>query len=174
MQQPLFCVIGSASAAPAPAAALSLAARMGAAAAALLVVVVGAVDIGVEDQLPGQIVGCGSVGAAGKAAEELDAGLHQGHLCAGADAAAENDVRTLPDEEAHQCAVALPIGGDDLGADELAVFGLVKLELGRAAEVLEHLTVFERNCNFHEKSLLYIIARRLPGCSSPASARPEA
>lgn len=54
------------SVAPAPA--------VGAAAVALVVVVVGAVDVRVEDQLPGQIVGHGGVCIAGKAAEQLDAG----------------------------------------------------------------------------------------------------
>ena len=54
---------------------------VGAAAVALVVVVVGAVDVRVEDQLPGQIVGHGGVCIAGKAAEQLDAGL-SGDACA--------------------------------------------------------------------------------------------
>ena len=59
---------------------------------ALVVVVVGAVDVRVEDQLSGQIVGHSGVCGAGKAAEQLDACLHQRHLRTGADAAAEQDV----------------------------------------------------------------------------------
>ena len=67
---------------------------------AFVVVVVGAVDVRVEDQLPGQIVGHGGVCIAGKAAEQLDAGLHQSHLRPGADAAAEHDVCAMLYEKA--------------------------------------------------------------------------
>ena len=130
------------SVAPAPA--------VGAAAVALVVVVVGAVDVRVEDQLPGQIVGHGGGCIAGKAAEQLDAGLHQRHLRPGADAAAEQDVCAMLYENARQCAMALSIRRDDLGAQELAVFGLIELELCGAAKVLEHLAVFIGDCDFHE------------------------
>ena len=96
------------SVAPAPA--------VGAAAAALVVVVVGAVDVRVEDQLPGQIVGHGGICGTGKAAEQLDAGLHQRHLRTGADAAAEHNICAMLYEKSRQCAVALTIRRDDLGA----------------------------------------------------------
>lgn len=137
------------SVAPAPA--------VGTAAVALVVVVVGAVDVRVEDQLPGQIVGHGGVCIAGKAAEQLDAGLHQRCLRPGADAAAEQDVCAMLYEKARQCAVALTIRRDDLGAQELAVFGLIELELCGAAKVLEHLTVFEWDCDFMRTSPLLLI-----------------
>ena len=52
-------------------------------------------------------------------------------------------------QKAHQCAVALPVGGNDLAGGHLSVFGLVELELCRVAEVLEYHTVFIRNCDFH-------------------------
>lgn len=128
--------------APAPA--------VGAAAAALVVVVVGAVDVRVEDQLSGQIVGHSGVCGAGKAAEQLDACLHQCYLRTGADAAAEHNICAMLYEKARQCAVALTICRDDLGAKELAIFGLIELELCGAAKELEHLTVFEWDCDFHE------------------------
>ncbi len=60
----------------------------------------------VEDQLPGQIVGHGGICGAGKAAEQLDAGLHQRHLRTGADAAAEHNICAMLYEKACQCAVA--------------------------------------------------------------------
>ena len=154
------------SVAPAPA--------VGAAVAALVVVVVGAVDVRVEDQLPGQIVGHGGVCIAGKAAEQLDAGLHQRHLRPGADAAAEQDVCAMLYEKARQCAMALTIRRDDLGAQELAVFGLIELELCGAAKVLEHLTVFEWDCDFHENVSFTACFVQPPGCSLPAFWRPEA
>jgi hypothetical protein len=128
----------------------------------------------VEDQLPGQIVGHGGVCIAGKAAEQLDAGLHQRHLRPGADAAAEQDVCAMLYEKARQCAVALTIRRDDLGAQELAVFGLIELELCGAAKVLEHLTVFERDCDFHENVSFTAGFVQPPGCSLPAFWRPEA
>ena len=141
-------------------------------------VVVGAVDVRVEDQLSGQIVGHSGVCGAGKAAEQLDAGLHQRHLRTGADAAAEQDVCAMLYEKARQCAVALTIRRDDLGAQELAVFGLVfgliELELCGAAKVLKHLTVFERDCDFHENVSFTACFVQPPGCSLPAFWRPEA
>ena len=57
---------------------------VGAAAVALVVVVVGAVDVRVEDQLPGQIVGHGGICGAGKAAEQLGclpASVPPAHRC---------------------------------------------------------------------------------------------
>ena len=124
------------------------------AAMACFVVMVSAVDVRVKNQLAGQIVGHGAVGCAGKAAEQLDASLHQGNLRTGTDAAAEDDVCALLDEEAYQSTMALAVGGNDLGAQELAVFGLVELELGRAAKVMEDLAVFIGNCDFHNASPL--------------------
>ena len=116
---------------------------------ALVVVMVGAVDFGIKDELSGQIVGHGTVGQAGNAAEQLDAGLHQSDLCARADAAAENDLCAVLDEKADQRTVALPVGRDDLAAQDLTVLDLVELELGRAAKVREDHAVFIRNCDFH-------------------------
>ena len=77
-------------------------------------------------------------------------------------------------EKARQCAVALTIRRDDLGAQELAVFGLIELELCGAAKVLEHLTVFERDCDFHENVSFTACFVQPPGCSLPAFWRPEA
>ena len=85
------------SVAPAPA--------VGAAAVAFVVVVVGAVDVRVKDQLPSQVVCHGGVCIAGKAAEQLDAGLHQRHLRPGADAAAEQDVCAM----LYVCSILLSI-----------------------------------------------------------------
>ena len=58
-------------------------------------------------------------------------------------------------QKAHQCAVALPVGGNDLAGRHLSVFDLVELELCRVAEVLEYHTVFIRDCNFHGGCLLF-------------------
>ena len=95
-------------------------------------------------------------------------------LRTGADAAAEHNICAMLYEKARQCAVALTIRRDDLGAQELAVFGLIELELCGAAKVLEHLTVFERDCDFHENVSFTACFVQPPGCSLPAFRRPEA
>ena len=45
--------------------------------------------------------------------------------------------------------MALSIGRNDLAGRKLTVFDVIDLELCRVSEVLEHLTVFVRNCDFH-------------------------
>lgn len=136
-------------------------AGMSAAAVALIVVVVGAVNIRVEDEPACQIVCHSAVGTAGKAAEHLDAGLHQSYLRAGADAAAENNIGTLLYQETDQRTVALPVGGNHLRPEELSVFGLIEFELCTPAKMLEHLTVFKRYCDLHDKFSFVKNARSL-------------
>ena len=135
------------------------------------------------------VVLCGGIGTGAQAAlmqagiqlfgglsgaEQLDAGLHQRCLRTGADAAAEHDICAMLYEKARQCAVALTVRRDDLGAQELAVFGLIELELCGAAKVLEHLTVFEWDCDFHENVSFTADFVQPPGCFLPAFWRPEA
>ena len=141
---------------------------------ALAVVVVVAMGVGVKAELSGQIICYCRVCRAADPAEQLDACLHQCYLRTGADAAAEHDICAMLYEKARQCAVALTIRRDDLGAQELAVFGLIELELCGAAKVLEHLTVFERDCDFHENVSFTACFVQPPGCSLPAFWRPEA
>ena len=108
-----------------------------------------AVDIRVIDELTGQIVCNNSICIAGNTAEQLNTRLCQSRLRTGTNAAAEDDIRTVLYKEAHQCPVALTIGGDHLTAQDLTVFCIVDFELCGVAEVLEHLTIFVRNCDFH-------------------------
>ena len=109
-----------------------------------------AVDVRIKDELTRQIVCSNSICIAGNAAEHLNSSLHQGNLCAGANAAAENDIRTMLNQKADQCAMTLTIGGNHLTAQDLAVFRIVDFELCGAPEVLEHPTIFVRNCDFHK------------------------
>ena len=125
-------------------------AGMRAAGVALFVVMVRAVDIRVKDELTGQIVCNNSICIAGNAAEQLNARLCQSRLRTGTNAAAEDGIRTVLYKEAHQCTVALTIGRDHLTAQDLTVFCIVDFELCGVAEVLEHLTIFVRNCDFHK------------------------
>ena len=124
-------------------------AGMRAAGMALFMIVMRAMDVGVIDELTGQIVCNNSICIAGSAAEQLNARLCQSRLRTGTNAAAEDDIHTVLYKEAHQCAVALTIGGDHLTAQDLIVFRIVNFELCGVAEVLEHLTIFVRNCDFH-------------------------
>ena len=125
-------------------------AGMRAAGVALFVVMVHAVDIRIKDELTGQIVCNNSICIAGNAAEHLNSSLHQGNLCTGANTAAEDDIRIMLNQKTDQCAMALTIGGNHLTAQDLTVFRIVDFELCGVPEVLEHLTIFVRNCDFHK------------------------
>ena len=113
-------------------------------------VMVRAVDVRIKDELTGQIVCDNSICIAGNAAEHLNSSLHQGNLCAGANAAAENDIRTMLNQKADQCAMTLTIGGNHLIAQNPTVFCIVDFELRGVPKVLEYLTIFVRNCDFHK------------------------
>ena len=121
-------------------------------AAAFSVAVVAAAGDGCRDEPTGQILGDGSVCTAGQPAKQLDARLRQGALCPGTDAAAEDNIHMVLHQKACKGSVSLPVGGDDFGILQQAIFGGVDLELFRAAEVLEYLTVFIGNSDFHGKT----------------------
>ena len=123
---------------------------------ALAVVVVVTMGVGVKAELSGQIICYCRVCRAADPAEQLDACLHQCYLRTGADAAAEHNFCAMLYEKARQCAVALTIRRDDLGAQELAVFGLIELELCGAAKVLEHLAVVVWDREFHVGILQFL------------------
>ena len=95
---------------------------------ALVVVVVVAMGVGVKAELSGQIICYCRVCRAADPAEQLDACLCEGVLCPGADAAAEHHIGIVLGQKAHQCAVALPVGGNNLAAQNQAVFCIVDFE----------------------------------------------
>ena len=128
---------------------LVLMAGMRAAGVPLLMAVMVAVGIGVKDKMTGQIVRHSCICIARNAAKQLNPGLCKSVLRTGTNTAAENDIYTVLNKEAHQCTMALPIGRNDLTAQNLAVFCIVDFEQCGVAKVLEHLTVFVRNCDFH-------------------------
>ena len=115
----------------------------------IFMVMMVAVGIGVKDKMTGQIVRHSCICIAGNAAKQLNPGLCKSVLRTGTNTAAENDIYTVLNKEAHQCTMALPIGRNDLAAQNLAVFCIVDFEQCGVAKVLEHLTVFVRNCDFH-------------------------
>ena len=124
-------------------------AGMSAAGMPFFVVMMCAVYIRVKDELTSQIVCNNSICIARNSAEQLNARLCQSRLRTSTNAAAEDNIRAVPFKEAHQCAVALTIGGDHLTAQDLTVFCIVDFELCGVAKVLKHLTIFVRNCDFH-------------------------
>ena len=83
---------------------------------ALAVVVVVTMGVGVKAELSGQIVRNCRVCRAADPAKQLDACLCKGVLCPGADAAAEHHIGIVLGQKAHQCTVALPVGGNNLAA----------------------------------------------------------
>lgn len=124
-------------------------AGMRAAGVPLLMAVMVAVRIGVKDKMTGQIVRHSCICIARNAAKQLNPGLCKSVLRTSTNTAAENDIYAVLNKEAHQCTMALTIGRNDLTAQNLAVFCIVDFELCGVAKVLEHLTVFIRDCDFH-------------------------
>ena len=105
-----------------------------------------------------QQLGDTRIGVAGASGVQLDAGLGQGHLGTASDAAADEAVHAVGCQEARQSAVAAAVGVHHLGGDHGAVFHVVEFELGRVAEVLEDLSVFIGNCDFHADASFLIEA----------------
>ena len=116
---------------------------------AMFMIVVTAADIGVKAQLTGKESFYSFVGLAGNAAVKADIGSCQCHLCAAADAAADEDIDALAGEQARQCAVALSVGTDDFGRNDLTVFHVIYFELFTVPKVLEHIPVFVCNRDSH-------------------------
>lgn len=117
-------------------------------------VVVVAERVGVSHQLAlGKVLG-GLVGGAGDAGEGEDVLLREGVDGAGTDAAADHGADAQGPEQASQSPVTLPPGGEDHGATHLAVGDVIDLKGGRFSEMLEDLTFFIGDREFHGENLL--------------------
>ena len=151
------------------AAGVAAAAVLTAAMAAFVIVVItsGIVCIG---EGTGQQFGYPLIGVTGAAGVEPDPGFRQGHLGAGADAAADQAVYLLICQEAGQRTMAAAVGVHDLRGDHLASRYIIELELLRMAEMLKNRSVLISHCNFHVHVsflLLRDIRRRIrrKGCT---------
>ena len=113
------------------------------------VVVMIAADVGIVVETAVQKCLHSAVGVAGSAAVELNTGLSQSVLSAGADAAADENVHPVGQQETGQSAVAAAVGIDDPGVDDGAVFHFIDLELFGVTKVLENGSVLISNCDFH-------------------------
>ena len=128
---------------------LVLMAGMRAAGVPLLMAVMVAVGIWIKNKISCKVIRNNAVSCARNAAKQLNPGLCKSVLRTGTNTAAENDIYTVLNKKAHQCTMALTIGGNDLTAQNLAVFCIEDFEQCGVAKVLVHLTVFVRNCDFH-------------------------
>ena len=115
----------------------------------IFMVMMVAVGIWIKNKISCKVIRNNAVSCAGNAAKQLNPGLCKSVLRTGTNTAAENDIYTVLNKEAHQCTMALTIGRNDLTAQNLAVFCIVDFEQCGVSEVLVHLTVFVRNCDFH-------------------------
>ena len=113
--------------------------------------VVGTHRVRVVGQAPRQQGGHRPVGVPRRAGVESDARLGQSVSGAAADAAADEGLHAVLPQEARQGPVAAAVGVHHPAGDHRAVFHVVELELLRVAEVLEYLTVFISDCDFHDK-----------------------
>ena len=116
---------------------------------AMLVVMVITVNIGVVAQTSVEQCAHRSVSVTADTAVELDTRFDKCCLCTAADASANQSVHAVLHQEACQCAVTASVGINNLHVDDFAVRSFIKLELFGVAEMLENLTVFIGNCNFH-------------------------
>ena len=115
----------------------------------IFMVMMVAVGIWIKNKISCKVIRNNAVSCAGNAAKQLNPGLCKSVLRTGTNTAAENDIYTVLNKKAHQCTMALPIGRNDLAGRKLTVFDVINLELCGVAKVLVYLTVFIRNCDFH-------------------------
>ena len=116
---------------------------------AVLMVVVVAVNIGIIAQISAEqcVHRCVSVSA--DTAVELDTRFGQSCLRTAADASADQSVYAVLHQKARQGTMAAAIGINDFRMNDLAIRSFIKLKLLGVAEMLENLTIFIGDCNFH-------------------------
>ena len=119
----------------------------GMSALAMLVVVVIAADIWIVGEFVGQQSVYRSISIA--ASVEPDTGFRQSHLSTASDAAADQRIDAMLHQKTGQRTVAAAIGVNDFGMSDFAIQDFVQLKLLRVAEMLENLSVFIGNCDFH-------------------------
>ena len=115
----------------------------------IFMVMMVAVGIWIKNKIFCKAIRNNAVSCARNAAKQLNPGLCKSVLRTGTNTAAENDIYTVLNKEAHQCTMTLPIGRNDFAGRKLTVFDVINLKLCRVSEVLVHLTVFIRDCDFH-------------------------
>ena len=110
-----------------------------------MVITSGGFDI---NQRTGQQIGHTLIRVAGAAGVQLDTGLGQSHLGAGADAAADHTVHAVARQEAGQGTVTTAVGRNYLGVRQHPVHDVVNFKLLRVSEVAVDLAVFVSDSDF--------------------------
>lgn len=119
---------------------------------AMLLVVVAAGYVRIEFQRTIEQILDGFISIARDAAIEVDRGFRQSLFRSAADTAGNDSIDFLSLQEADQGTVALAMGADDIGLDDITVLDIIDLELCRMAEMLEYIPIFIRNCYSHHNN----------------------
>lgn len=114
-----------------------------------LVIVMAALKIFIDLQFVRQKRFDDFIHIAGRPANQLHSRLSKRNLRASADPAANQQIDSALPEEACQRAMPRVSAGQDLLGDHVFVFHGKDSKLRRVAEMLKHLIIFARNCNFH-------------------------
>ena len=80
---------------------------------------------------------------------ELNTGLGKCHLCAAANAAADQHIDIELGKKTGECAMSASVGIDDLCKTNFIPFNGINLELLRVTEVLKNFTIAISYCDFH-------------------------
>ena len=82
-------------------------------------------------------------------AKQTDIRFCQRHLCATADAAADQCIHALRRQKARQRAITAAVGIYNLRRKDFAVLRFIYFELSGVSKMLEDLTILISDCNFH-------------------------
>ena len=85
----------------------------------------------------------------GHTAIQTDTGLRQSSFGTGADAAADQRINTVAQQESGQSTMPAPRDRHCFSRNDRSVRNSIKAKGLRMSKVLEHLSVFIGNCNFH-------------------------
>ena len=143
----------------------------GVTACAVLMVVVVAVNIGIIAQISAEQCVHRCVSFSADTAVELDARFGQRCLRSAADAAADQRIHAVLHQKARQGTMAAAVGINDFRMNDLAIRSFIKLKLLGVAEMLENLTIFIGDCNFHNGiSFAFFVGFFCVGSLHPAAA----
>jgi hypothetical protein len=115
----------------------------------VLMVVVAAFDVGIVAESSFNESLDSFIAIAADTAKELDTCVGKRHLCATADASANQYVGIKRHQNRRKRAVSLAIGINNCAVCDFAVLHGIYLKLFGVAEMLKNLSVFMCYCNFH-------------------------
>ena len=116
---------------------------------AVMMVMVVAFGIGIISKVPCNKALYRLVCISVDTAIELNACLGKCHLCAAANAAADQHIDIELGKKTGKCAMSASVGVDDLCRKNFIAFNGINLELLRVTEVLKNFTITISYCDFH-------------------------